>query len=352
MAYELLAAVHPFAEHASAQKMIVAHLTVQPKSLSAVNPGVGAPLSDLVTRCLEKNPDDRPASSENVEATLARIMRGNAPSMSQHRPRSWKRVALIATACVAVVVVGTYALTPAEVKAAIRTLATRREPDYRVRRAVVTPLVNETGDARLNALGPMASDAITAALSQLSSLETVDARTVAATANVVEQIPRPFRGRSTPRAIAAETGAGVLVTGSYFLVGDSVQFRTRIVNSASGAVVQSLPAVTAAAKSPTTVIPALAHRVASALRSATDSAYFVSANSFSTTSSMEAYDLVPAGFSAVMKGDSTALPLARRALAIDRERSVSPTSSTLRPVSRAIEAIGGRRREIILPRGR
>jgi tRNA A-37 threonylcarbamoyl transferase component Bud32/TolB-like protein len=317
VAYELLAGAHPFAEHASAQKMIVAHLTVRPKALSAVNAAVSAPLSDLVMRCLEKNPGDRPPSSENVEATLGAIMRGNTASISQPRWRSRKRVALIASAGVIVAVAGAYALTPAEVKAAIRTLATRGEPDYRVRRAVVTPLVNETGDARLSALGPMASDAITAALSQLNSLETVDARTVAATANVVEQIPRPFRGGSTPRAIAAETGAGVLVMGSYFLVGDSVRFRARIVNSASGAVVQSLPTVSAATKSPTTALPALAQRVASALRSAADSDYFVSANSFSSTTSMAAYDLVRAAFTAGLRGDSTALSLTRRALAID-----------------------------------
>jgi TolB-like protein len=317
MAYELLGGGHPFAEHSSAQKMIVAHLTLRPKALSAVNSAVSTPLSDLVMRCLEKNPDDRPPSSENVEAALGAIMRGNSASITQPRPRSRKRIALIAIACGVVAIFGVYALTPAEIKAAIRTLATRGEPDYRVRRAVVTPLVNETGDARLSALGPMASDAITAALAQLSSLETVDARTVAATANVVEQIPRPFRGGSTSRAIAAETGAGVLVTGSYFLVGDSVQFRTRIVNSASGAVVQSLPAVSAAVKSPTTAIPALAQRVASALRSAADSDYFVSANSFSSTTSMEAYDLVRAAFTALRNGDSTALSLTRRALAID-----------------------------------
>ncbi|MEP6622378.1 MAG: hypothetical protein ABJE47_23850, partial [bacterium] len=235
----------------------------------------------------------------------------------QPRPHRRKRIALIAVACAVVVAAGVYALIPAELKAAVRTLATRGEPDYRVRRAVVTPLVNETGDPRLGALGAMASDAITTALSQLSSLETVDARTVAATANVVDQIPRPFRSGSTPRAIAAETGAGVLVTGSYYLVGDSVQFRTRIVNSASGAVVQSLPVVTAAATSPAAAIPALAQRVASALRSAADSEFFVAANSFSTTTSMEAYDLVRAAITASMKGDSTALSLVRRALAID-----------------------------------
>lgn len=210
VAYELLAGTHPFAEQATAQRMIVAHLTVRPKVLSAVNPAVSDSLSDLVMQCLEKSPDDRPASAETVEAALGAIMRGSTASTPQPHPRRRKRIALIASASLVVVAVGVYGLIPAELKAAMRTLATRGEPDYRVRRVVVTPLVNETGDPRLAVLGAMASDAITTALSELSSPETVDARTVAATASVVDGIPRLFRRGSTAGAIAAETGAGVL----------------------------------------------------------------------------------------------------------------------------------------------
>jgi len=67
MAYELLAGRHPFADKASPQALIVAHLAETPAPLP---PAVARGLAALVERCLAKQPAERPASAEAVLAAL------------------------------------------------------------------------------------------------------------------------------------------------------------------------------------------------------------------------------------------------------------------------------------------
>ena len=76
VAYELLAGAHPFAHKASAQQLIAAHVTEQPKPLNDVRPGIPAPLGALVMRCLAKVPAERPASATEVLAELSAVSSG------------------------------------------------------------------------------------------------------------------------------------------------------------------------------------------------------------------------------------------------------------------------------------
>ena len=66
VAYEILAGAHPFADKTTAAQVIAAHLSQPPVPLSKRAPDVPPGLSRLVMRCLEKNPDARPASAGDL----------------------------------------------------------------------------------------------------------------------------------------------------------------------------------------------------------------------------------------------------------------------------------------------
>ncbi len=98
LAYELLAGHHPFVAD-SPHSFIVAHLTHVPTPLAEAAPDITPGLSALVMRCLEKDPDDRPASVAEVlagledPAVLSSAGRSAAPGAARWRssPKSVRR---------------------------------------------------------------------------------------------------------------------------------------------------------------------------------------------------------------------------------------------------------------------
>lgn len=65
LAYELLHGKSPFAE-STPQRVLAAVLTQEPKPLVEVRPDVPGSLSELVMRCLSKEPEKRPATAKEV----------------------------------------------------------------------------------------------------------------------------------------------------------------------------------------------------------------------------------------------------------------------------------------------
>ncbi len=77
MAYEMLDGSHPFAGR-PAQAMLIAHVTETPTSLVQRNPEIPVLLSDLVMRCLEKQPQDRPQTAALIVEELDAFSSGSA----------------------------------------------------------------------------------------------------------------------------------------------------------------------------------------------------------------------------------------------------------------------------------
>ena len=94
MAYELLAGHVPFAGR-SAQAMLAAHATEAPRSIALLRPATPELLADLVMRCLEKRPGDRPQSAGEIVQTLnaavttsgTRVSAGALPAGLSTAPR-------------------------------------------------------------------------------------------------------------------------------------------------------------------------------------------------------------------------------------------------------------------------
>ncbi|HVT38391.1 MAG TPA: protein kinase [Gemmatimonadaceae bacterium] len=115
IAYEILAGRPPFAGD-SAQQLIMAHITAAPDPVSKHRPGVPPALAELVRRCLEKKPADRPQSAREVVDTLESVATPGGGVASAPRatrmPRLRSRWTMIAaaTGVVAVLLGGWWAL--------------------------------------------------------------------------------------------------------------------------------------------------------------------------------------------------------------------------------------------------
>jgi TolB-like protein len=69
MAYELISGRTPFQAN-TPTKLLAAHMGETPEELLAVRPDCPAPLADLVMRCLQKDPDQRPQEARELARVL------------------------------------------------------------------------------------------------------------------------------------------------------------------------------------------------------------------------------------------------------------------------------------------
>ena len=114
-------------------------------------------------------------------------------------------------------------------------------------RVVVAPLENRTGNPALEAVGSMVAEWVTQGLLRTGLVQVVDARTMLETARDAG----PSRGDDYLRTLAERTGAGTVVSGSYFIEGDQLRFLMRITGAPSGEVRHTVDVVNAPIARPT-----------------------------------------------------------------------------------------------------
>ena len=88
VAYELLAAQHPFEGRTTAQALIAAHIAELPPPLASVDPQVPPALAEVVMRCLAKSPDQRPANAGELLKVLENVRAGSSPTNRTRTRRS------------------------------------------------------------------------------------------------------------------------------------------------------------------------------------------------------------------------------------------------------------------------
>ena len=320
MAYELLGGVHPFASRATVMQLLAAHIGETPAPLERVAPALSPALVDVVTRCLAKDPAQRPGSASDVVAAMRRVA-ADPMSGERRRPspmrRRGVRVAIAATVVLGALSLSGWLLMPQDLRATVRTLFTRPPATLRVNRVVVATFRNETGDPKLEPIGALVADYLSEGLARLGSLQVVDAGTAAATDALIRRIPRLLRS-SEDRALGEETGAKVVVAGSYYLDGDTIRFRARILDAESGAIRTPLEPVAALASAPSAGITALSARLVAALRAASDEDA-TDLGRLSPPRSAAAYEAFRQGYQAFLRvdADSAIVGPLRRAMALD-----------------------------------
>jgi TolB-like protein len=195
-------------------------------------------------------------------------------------------------------------------------LARARSPQLHPNRVIVAPFANETGDPRLASLGAMAADWLSRGLTGLGGLEVVDARTAAVTGEVVDRIPWPLRARDRGRALAEETGAGLLVSGVIYRDGDSLRVQARMSDAATGKLLRTLSSVSGPAAAPTAVLDQLNRRVVANVAQAMDT-IASSLTAYSEPPSIEAYEEMRGGIAAYLRQDTSVFTHFERAIALD-----------------------------------
>ncbi|MGI9043378.1 MAG: protein kinase domain-containing protein, partial [Gemmatimonadaceae bacterium] len=98
VAYELLAGKHPFEGKTSPQQYLRAHLSEDPQPLSGVAPSVPRAAANIVMRALEKEPDARPQSADEILQQLGGTSTSGPVASQQSTQPRWRTPALIAAA--------------------------------------------------------------------------------------------------------------------------------------------------------------------------------------------------------------------------------------------------------------
>jgi tetratricopeptide (TPR) repeat protein len=209
--YEMLSGRRPF-QGATAGETISKILNEDAPELE---PLVPAALQYIVSRCLEKRPEDRFDSAHDValalDACKARripvsVIEGTAVGEDTVKKSSWTKPtwwwpAVFPAGLLAVVAIA----------ALLRIEPLRAAPpDFVPNRIAVVPFENGTADSSLDWLGRNAAARIQEALGQLNDVEEA----------VLLESARTSVAESTLRDAAATTGAALVVTGAYTLRGD------------------------------------------------------------------------------------------------------------------------------------
>jgi hypothetical protein len=190
----------------------------------------------------------------------------------------------------------------------------------------VATLTNETGDATLAPLGRMAAEWITQGIQQHGVAEVVPPSVALAAATEAQE------ASDRVAAFAQATGAGVVLHGAYYVLGDSLQFQIQISDAVEGRLMSALEPVTGPSEPASEALDLLPERVLGPLAAALD---FRSGrlNFPMQPRSLEAYRVFRQGFDAVIRGDQEeGLRLYRAAWAMD---------STLYPVLVLIAVMQG-----------
>lgn len=217
--YELLVGEPPFVgptpQHITARK-----LAGEYSPLSTVRPTVPASLERALARALSPSPADRFATAEEF---------GRALAASTRPSRRWIAVAALS---VGLIGLGSFWLV---------TSRTKPRPLAAANRVVVSLFENRTGEPRFDQLGFMAADWVTDGLQRTGVLDVVPTATALAASEYV-------RGRANldpVRALAAETTARYVITGSLYREGDRLVIRAQLTDGVSGQVVGAVAPIRA-----------------------------------------------------------------------------------------------------------
>ena len=257
VAYELLTGRPPFTG-TTPQELLSAQVTQTPEPVTRYRELVPPALDQLVMKCLEKKAADRWQSAEELLPQLEALATpsggitptGTRPVTARDMARPAMRIAVVVAAAV---FVGTVAAL----------LLRDRGPRLDERRVVVVPFDNLTGDSTLDSHGAVAASWITAGLERTDSLSVVPWFVVQ------EEIAGVGAGNKV-QDLAMLTGAGLVVSGSYFRQGDSVGFRADLTDARRMELLQSLQPVNALPSTPEQALGQLTERLLGALASILD----------------------------------------------------------------------------------
>lgn len=165
------------------------------------------------------------------------------------------------------------------------------------RRIVVAPFINRTNDRALDPLGELAAQWLVRTLLE-ADFEVVDSRTAVIRTRLIARNTSAATPQERAAALAAQTGAATVVTGSYYRAegSDSVQFVANVVDPARGMVLHAIGPLSAPQSAATSLVGVLANRLTAALAADAASNAGASTASLIEPPSVEAFEHASRGW--------------------------------------------------------
>jgi len=184
-------------------------------------------------------------------------------------------------------------------------------PSLDPKRVVVAFFENQTGDPKLDPVGRMATDWISQGLSQ-TGIVRVEPLTPADTLEIVKESKDPVR------SLANETGAGKVISGSYYLQGENIRLHAQIMDVQEGKLLSGLDPVSGPVDDPVKVIESLRKRIMGTLASFLDERLITFVDKGVKPPTYEAYREFLEGMQAKWRSeDKKALKYFSRAIELD-----------------------------------
>ena len=231
--YEMVTGRAPF-EGDTPFSVAYKHRHEAPEEPRKFNPQLPDALNRVILRCLEKDREARYQTAQELLADLEKMEKGAPVSAEKatdaRKPFTSKEITVTfslrkllvpALIALAVVAIGAVAFLM------FRKSGPGLDPDL----VAVAVFENQTGDPSLDPLGRMASDWIGQGLSQIEGLKVVP------TMSVLQLSPTAKPGEKTSPALfplqflTEQTGAGKVVSGTYYLAGGEIQFLSSITDT-------------------------------------------------------------------------------------------------------------------------
>ena len=234
--YEMLSGKRPF-ERGSSVETMAAILKDDPPPLQ---PASNRAMDLIIRRCIEKRPGDRFASVQELAVALAGSpATGGAISGAKVTSRDaggwllrhWvKLLVVLMVTVLAAVAAGLFVWRWGNKK---EMKPVTLEP----KRVVVAVFENQTGDKSLDPVSKMAADWITEGLSRIGSVEVVPTSLVFELARTSQG---PEQDKDPVIALAEETGAGLVVSGTIYANGPTLQIQAKITDAVANKMIYAV----------------------------------------------------------------------------------------------------------------
>ena len=229
LAYEMFSGTTPFVGR-TPQAMLAAHVSENPEAIAQRQPGIPAPLSALIMRCLEKRRADRPQTAAALVQALDAVVTPDPSSYSRIAASKgaesgvgFRRPWIVAATILAVVLAGAYVWTQ---RAAPGT-ATASKAAVEDRRSIaVMPFEAVGNDSSQRYMSDGMTDELAAALAKVPGLQVAARRSAFA-----------FKGKNAdPATIGQALNVGLLLDGTVRRDRDRVRVNAQLTNAADGKV--------------------------------------------------------------------------------------------------------------------
>ncbi len=216
--YEMLTGHRPFGGGTTVETA-AAILKEDPEPISAVSPGVQPALATVVSKCLEKRPQDRFSSAHDLSLTLGAMESATATPARHEKSMVGRRWPHILAIVIAVVIALLFILPPS----ALIERLTGTVETAPIRSIAVLPLDNLSGDPEQEYFADGMTEALISKLAQIGSLDIISRTSIMLYKDSKKPLPQ----------IARELGVDAIIEGSVTRDKNNVRITVQLIHGAT-----------------------------------------------------------------------------------------------------------------------